>query len=117
VDELIERLNDAWRKLYGDGDEHDVCDTLAEAIAALEAAREDANRLREILRTVSAVGVVQLFDTARDDVLAEFSLAELQEIVRVTEHKRPEQVERIYREGWVAAIDQARGKAGGEVGS
>ena len=59
----------------------------------------------------------QLFDTARDDVLAEFSLAELQEIVRVTEHKRPEQVERIYREGWVAAIDQARGKAGGEVGS
>lgn len=41
MDELIERLNDAWRKLYGDGDEHGVCDTLAEAAAALEAARED----------------------------------------------------------------------------
>ena len=44
--DLIERLNEAWRKLYGDGDEHDVCDTLAEAIAALEAAREDAERYR-----------------------------------------------------------------------
>lgn len=41
MDELIERLNEAWRKLYGDGDEHGVCDTLAEAAAALEAARED----------------------------------------------------------------------------
>lgn len=41
MDELIERLNEAWRKLYGDGDEHGVCDTLAEAAAAL-AAREDA---------------------------------------------------------------------------
>src|SRR5690606_24762564 len=45
VDELVERLNEAWRKLYGDGDEHGVCDTLAEAAAALEAAREDAERL------------------------------------------------------------------------
>jgi hypothetical protein len=45
VNDLIERLNDAWRKLYGDGDEHDVCDTIAEAAAALEAAREDAERL------------------------------------------------------------------------
>lgn len=29
--DLIERLDDAWRKLYADGDEHDVCDTIAEA--------------------------------------------------------------------------------------
>lgn len=28
---LSERLDDAWRKLYADGDEHDVCDTIAEA--------------------------------------------------------------------------------------
>ena len=34
-EDLIERLNEAWRKLYGDGDEHGVCDTLAEAAAAL----------------------------------------------------------------------------------
>ena len=38
---LSERLNEAWRKLYGDGDEHGVCDTLAEAADALEAARAD----------------------------------------------------------------------------
>lgn len=46
MSDLIERLNDAWRKLYGDGDEHDVCDTIAEAAAALEAAWEDAARYR-----------------------------------------------------------------------
>src|SRR5690606_16736096 len=45
MSDLIERLNDAWRKLYGDGDEHDVCDTIAEAAAALARAREDAERL------------------------------------------------------------------------
>ena len=37
--DLIERLNDARRKLYCDGDEHDVCDTIAEAASALEAAQ------------------------------------------------------------------------------
>lgn len=31
ADKLSERLDDAWRKLYADGDEHDVCDTIAEA--------------------------------------------------------------------------------------
>lgn len=31
TDKLSERLDDAWRKLYADGDEHDVCDTIAEA--------------------------------------------------------------------------------------
>lgn len=28
---LSERLDDAWHKLYAYGDEHDVCDTIAEA--------------------------------------------------------------------------------------
>jgi hypothetical protein len=40
--DLIEALNDAWRRLYADGDEHGVCDAISEAAAALEAAREDA---------------------------------------------------------------------------
>ena len=31
TDKLSERLDDAWRKLYADGDEHEVCDTIAEA--------------------------------------------------------------------------------------
>lgn len=31
ADKLSVRLDDAWRKLYADGDEHDVCDTIAEA--------------------------------------------------------------------------------------
>src|SRR5690606_38592246 len=47
MSDLIERLNDAWRKLYDDGDEHDVCDTIAEAAAALEAAREDAAEAKQ----------------------------------------------------------------------
>ncbi len=81
---------------------------LREAADALEAAREDAGKLRETLRAVSAVGIVQLFNTARDDVLAEFSLAELQEISRVTEHLRTAYVEHIYRAAWDAAIDRAR---------
>lgn len=108
--DLIERTRLAAKILRDISGQSAMAATVEEAAAALEAAREDADKLRETLRTVSAVGIVQLFDTARDDVLAEFSLAELQEISRVTEHKRPEQVERVYREGWDAAIDQAREK-------
>lgn len=51
MDELIERLNEAWRKLYGDGDEHGVCDTLEEAAAALEAAQGGLRTEDDILDT------------------------------------------------------------------
>src|SRR5690606_39126995 len=112
MSDLIERLNDAWRKLYDDGDEHDVCDTIAEAAAALEAAREDAARLRETLRDVTGVAICGLFDTHREDTLREFSLQELARVTEVTEPLLEEgvTVESVYRRGYDAAIDQARGK-------
>jgi hypothetical protein len=93
VTDLIERLNEAWRKLYGDGDEHGVCDTLAEAAAALEAAREDAERyrwLRSLNGACDAAACVT-FNIGFDWI--EQHGAELD-----------------------AAIDQARGKGGQEVG-
>ena len=112
MSDLIERLNDAWRKLYGDGDEHYVCDTIAEAAAALEAAREGGARLRKTLRDVTGVAICGLFDTHREDTLREFSLQELARVTEVTEPLLEEgvTVESVYRRGYDAAIDRARGK-------
>lgn len=74
VDELIERLNEAWRKLYGDGDEHGVCDTLAEAAAALEAAHADRDVIREALRAEVERVTCELMDAiTRAEKLAEAS--------------------------------------------
>jgi len=100
MSDLIERLNDAWRKLYGDGDEHDVCDTIAEAAAALEAAREDAERWRHARRILT----VEDIESAQD-MFDAFGF-------EGNEHENRKAD---------AAIDQARGKgivpeAGQEVG-
>src|SRR5690606_7658064 len=95
VMDLIERLNDAWRKLYGDGDEHGVCDTLAEAADALEAAREDAERWRHARRILTVEDIEK-----SQDMFDAFGL-------EGNEHENRKAD---------AAIDQARGKAGQEVG-
>ncbi len=98
--ELIERLNDAWRRLYADGDEHGVCDTIAEAAAALEAAREDAV-CAERYRWLRCGGW---------------------EVMQDPKYGRPElRFDGAIDAGRVAvaldaAIDQARGKGGQEVG-
>lgn len=90
--DLIERLNDAWRRLYADGDEHGVCDTIAEAAAALEAAREDAAVFAEKVDGVAS------FLVGYGDV-AEFAAKNLRDALFEYD----------------AAIDQARGKGGQEV--
>lgn len=59
---LIEKLNEVWRKLYDDGDEHGVCDTLDEAVAALAAAQEDAERWRHARRILP----VEYIETSQD---------------------------------------------------
>lgn len=121
--ELIERLRReaaAWDDWNGDHPDDAAVTTpplLREAAAALEAAREDGARLRETLRDVTGVAICGLFDTHREDTLREFSLQELARVTEVTEPLLEEgvTVESVYRRGYDAAIDQARGKGGGEV--
>ena len=118
MDELIERLNDAWRKLYGDGDEHDVCDTLAEAAAALEAAREDAERYRWLRDPLSGAERVifycrgdygkglmagSMLDAAIDDAMRNPSFCRRLGLSNTGRTLRQ-------------VIDQALGKGGQEVG-
>jgi hypothetical protein len=80
--------------------------------AALEAAREDGARLRETLRDVTGVAICVLFDAHREDTLREFSLQELARVAEATDQLLEEgvTVESVYRRGYDAAIDQARGK-------
>src|SRR5690606_39151281 len=94
---------DTIRELLAERDRLAVC---------LETAREDGARLRETLRDVIGVSICGLFETHREVTLREFSL---QELVRVTEVTAPlleegVTVESVYRRGYDAAIDQARGK-------
>ena len=37
---LSQRLDDAWRKLHGDGDEHDLCEVIWEAEKLAKASEE-----------------------------------------------------------------------------
>jgi hypothetical protein len=131
VNDLIERLNDAWRKLYGDGDEHDVCDTIAEAAAALEAAREDAARWRFVAQFMRlddvgddqyCLGLIVNYEALEDMVTAQS--ARLDDERRRLEwadvqgpEDSPKTLPPITLDAAIdAAIDQARGKAGQEVG-
>lgn len=68
-EDLIERLNDAWRRLYADGDEHGVCDMIAEAAAALEALRAERDLFRdETIELVRQNGEWQArLEAARED--------------------------------------------------
>lgn len=133
MDELIERLravkwevtddcgrmpDDPTHKcVFVDMRPEDFRALLREAADALEAAREDGARLRETLRDVTGVAICGLFDTHREDTLREFSLQELARVTEVTAPLLEEgvTVESVYRRGYDAAIDQARGKAGQEV--
>ena len=130
MDDLIERLRSVEWEEIDEGDRmpddpthkcvfvdmrpNDFRALLREAIAALEAAREDGARLRETLRDVTGVAICGLFDTHREDTLREFSLQELARVTEVTAPLIEEgvTVESVYRRGYDAAIDQARGKGG-----
>ena len=109
MDDLVDRLKAAWAMLNDDGDEYGLCDTLSEAAAALEAAREDAARLAFLASEPVVEGFVgdekDIYDYAcdaawesgRDEPNEADMLAGLRRMID-------------------AAIDQARGKDGQEVG-
>lgn len=61
-------------------------------------------RLAEMLRDVTAVAIAMLYVTHREDLLAAFTIKELQEIASAGESLQPEQVEHIYRRGWELAM-------------
>ena len=104
--------SDLMRWVKAQADDPNANPRFRELLAALEAAREDGARLRETLRDVTGVAICGLFDTHREDTLREFSLQELARVTEVTDPLLEEgvTVESVYRRGYAAAIDQARGK-------
>src|SRR5690554_6845668 len=74
-------------------------------VAALE---RKVEALRSLLSDVTCVAITMLYDTHKQDVLDEFTLDELKEVVRRSEHLQIAKVEHIYRRGFKAL-------AGGEV--
>jgi hypothetical protein len=52
------------------------------------------------LKKVVAVAITQLYGTDKEDVLAEFSIGELQAISDISESMRKERVEHIYKAAW-----------------
>lgn len=89
--ELIEELRDAASKPYDMRDVQGRADLMEAAAAALEAAREDGERLEWLER--HCVNVADEYGTGSQLYLGTYATAPLR-----------------------AAIDQARGKAGQEVG-
>jgi hypothetical protein len=100
VNELIERLHIANRELIGAAKHHAA---IAEAAAALEAAREDAESLRRLISRIPRT----IVSTQREgsDPMREDWAAFDEVPAYIT-----------FDADVVAAIDQARGKAGQEVG-
>src|SRR5690554_7864353 len=70
-----------------------------EEIAALE---REVEELRSLLSDVTCVAITMLYDTHKQDVLDEFTLDELKEVVRRSEHLQIAKVEHIYRRGFEA---------------
>lgn len=75
----------------------------ADLVAAVAELRAQAMKLAKGLLDVSCVGISMLFDTHKDDVLAAFTIAELEEVTRHTEPLRAQTVEAIYRRGFDVA--------------
>jgi len=63
------------------------------------------------MRAVVAVAVTMLYESHPDDVLRTFTIAELDEIVRITEAMGSEQVEAIYKRAWDALSATTSGAA------
>ena len=57
-----------------------------------------------ILREVTAVAITMLYDSHKDDTLAEFSADELRAVVDCTKHLQEVPVESIYRRGFDASV-------------
>lgn len=72
-------------------------------MAAVAELRAQQVQLAQGLLDVSCVGITMLYDTHRDDVLAAFTIAELEGVTRHTEPLRAQTVEAIYRGGFDAA--------------
>ena len=67
--------------------------------------------LEKALRDVTAVAITMLYDSHREDVVVEFSLAELERIAAAGQALQPESVERVYRRAWNLLNDQHRSLA------
>lgn len=67
--------------------------------AALE---REVEALRSLLSDVTCVAITMLYNTHKQDVLDEFTMDDLKEVVRRSEHLQIEKVEHIYRRGFEA---------------
>jgi hypothetical protein len=63
-------------------------------------------RLRGLLRDTAAVAITMLYDSHREDVLAEFTVPELEAVVKASAHLQSAKVEHVYRRAWDAALSQ-----------
>jgi len=77
---------------------------IAERLAALGDLPNVNVKLIQLLREVTGVAIVQLYETFPEDIKAEFTLAELEAVLEATEPLRPQQVEHIYRRGFDASF-------------
>lgn len=76
-------------------------------IAALE---REVEALRSLLSDVTCVAITMLYDTHKQDVLDEFTMDDLKEVVRRSEHLQIEKVEHVYRRGFEALAGEEAGK-------
>lgn len=65
--------------------------------------RAENEALRALLREVSCVAITMLYDTHKADVLALFTIPELEEVTASTQHLQSQSVESVYRRGFDAA--------------
>tara|TARA_R110001592_G_scaffold111372_6_gene308507 strand:+ start:21898 stop:22296 length:399 start_codon:yes stop_codon:yes gene_type:complete len=60
----------------------------------------ERDELLGLSREVTSVAITMLYDSHKDDVIKEFSLKELEQVVGFTDHLESEAVESIYRKAW-----------------
>ena len=68
--------------------------------------------LRDTLREVTAVAITMLYDSHKEDTLAEFSIQELELVVDFTRHLQTVPVESVYRRGFDASVNSSNALGG-----
>ncbi len=74
--------------------------------AELGAVKAECERLRGLLRDTAAVAITMLYDSHRDDVLEEFTVPELEAVVKASAHLQSTKVEHVYRRAWDATLSK-----------
>lgn len=104
---LADVAADDLQKALLDSDEA-LREAIAQPTESKDADSRDALLLRNTLANVVSVAITMLFDSHREDVMREFSVAELTTVSKLSEGLGGTQVEAIYRKGFDLAAIQAK---------